>query len=80
MVLLHCVAILLLSLWPAVVHAQHLDELLGMSGVIKGTNSIFEAIHGNSAARGIKAFVLFNAVSNDIPCRICQYSPILSCL
>lgn len=40
---------------------------------VKGTNKLFSSIHDRPSARGHRALVLFNALSKDVPCRICQY-------
>lgn len=40
--------------------------------LIQGTNKLFNTIHDENDKRPYRAFVLFNALSKEIPCRICQ--------
>lgn len=49
-------------------------DLFGTSKPTKGTNELFKSIHERRKSRGFKAFVLFNAIAPNIPCKACEYA------
>lgn len=70
---MHCIVLSVIVLAVAILTVAASADLYSGKGSIKGTNKIFASIHDRPLARGHRAFVIFNALSKDIPCRICQY-------